>query len=462
MRFDSEVGSPSRCTNAAYLELQRSLESGAVSYPRKIPIAIRHAKNEMVTDMDGREYIDFLTGAGVLPLGHNPSFLVEIAKKQLDTITHGLDFPTEAKLDFMEQHLSMLPEKLQGKYKMHFCGPTGADAVEAAIKLAKLNTQGGEVVSFLGGYHGCTQGALSLTTDRKLKEGVQNLIPGVHYFPFSYCYSCPFGLEQASCGNTCASYFGRVMGDSHNGMGKIAAVILECVQGEGGVIPVKPALIEEIHRYTQKHKIPLIVDEVQTGCGRTGNWFAFEEYGIEPDIIVMSKAISGIGAPCAFILYKKHLDTWPAGKHIGTFRGNNMAFATGAEFVRYAKRSDLLENVRERGFELMQALKELGASHGFVGDVRGKGLMLGVEIIVPGSRRRSPKIARLLQQYLVESGLIVELGGRDSSTIRLLPPLNISAESVRRAIDIIESVFLRVDAEHHQNAINYETCDYAI
>jgi len=358
-------------TSSDLLSRQQKLESSAVSYPRKLPIAIASASGSYVYDVEGRRYIDFLTGAGVLPLGHNPSALVEVARSQLDVLVHGLDFPTPAKSAFIDAHLSMLPEALQGKYRIHMCGPTGADAVEAAIKLAKLNTGGSEVISFFGGYHGCTQGALSLTTDREMKLGLRSLVPGVHYYPYSYCYSCPFGLEKGSCQDTCATFFSRSMKDSHNGLGDMAAVIMECVQGEGGAIPVSKALIQEVASFCRDSGVPMIVDEVQTGCGRTGTWFAFEQYGIEPDIIVMSKAVSGIGTPCSFILYKEHLNTWSAGKHIGTFRGNNVAFATGAEFVEQMRSLHILENVSERSAQLVAGLENLKSRYPLVGDVRG-------------------------------------------------------------------------------------------
>ncbi|MBQ0755054.1 MAG: diaminobutyrate--2-oxoglutarate transaminase family protein [Gammaproteobacteria bacterium] len=444
------------------LSEQTRRESSAVSYPKRIPIAIASASGSYIHDIEGRRYIDFLTGAGVLPLGHNPPALIDIARDQLGVLVHGLDFPTPAKSDFIEAHLSMLPESLRGKYRIHLCGPTGADAVEAAIKLAKLNTGGGEVISFFGGYHGCTQGALSLTTDRDMKRGLSNLLPGVHYYPYSYCYACPFGLERASCKDACANYFARSMKDSHNGIGDLAAVIMECVQGEGGAIPVSKALIQEASRFCQENGVPLIVDEVQTGCGRTGTWFAFEQYDIEPDIIVMSKAVSGIGTPCSFILYKERLNTWPAGKHIGTFRGNNIAFATGAEFVNEMKSKRILENVRSRSDQVVDALGSLAEKHRFIGDVRGRGLLLGMEIVDPESKERSPEIAKYMQKYCLDQGLIVELGGRNSSVVRLLPPLNVSQQTVADALDIIMAACEAVSMKLALDQNSFFFTDYVI
>lgn len=457
----TNVAEDNRSSSDLLLKQQR-LESSAVSYPRNIPLAIASASGSYIYDVEGRRYIDFLTGAGVLPLGHNPPALIDVARRQLDVLVHGLDFPTPAKSDFIDAHLSMLPEALRGKYRIHMCGPTGADAVEAAIKLAKLNTGASEVISFFGGYHGCTQGALSLTTDREMKKGLRNLLPGVHYYPFSYCYACPFGLEKSSCQDACATFFSRSMKDSHNGLSDIAAVIMECVQGEGGAIPVSKELIDEVQLFCRDSGIPLIVDEVQTGCGRTGTWFAFEQYGIEPDIIVMSKAVSGIGMPCSFILYKERLNTWPAGKHIGTFRGNNVAFASGAEFVSQMRGQHVLDNVRRRSAQLLDQLGELKSRYPFIGDVRGKGLLLGIEIVEPDSKKRSTEIAKYVQKYCVSNGLILELGGRDNAVVRMLPPLNVSGQTVDDALSIIADAFESIAVELAINSAVFHPSDYVI
>jgi 4-aminobutyrate aminotransferase-like enzyme len=214
---------------------------------------------------------------------------------QLARLTQGLDLPTPAKDAFTEAQLSMLPENLRGRMKVHFCAPTGSDAVDAAIKLCKTATGRRDVVSFQGGFHGSTHGAMAVTGLIVQKEPIANGVPGVHFFPYSYCARCPLGLAPSTCDTNCVAYLEQSLRDGNGGVPLPAAVIMELVQGEGGVVPVREEFARRVRALTRELGIPLIVDEVQTGCGRTGTWFAFEQYGIEPDVIVASKALSGIG-----------------------------------------------------------------------------------------------------------------------------------------------------------------------
>ena len=301
-------------------------------------------------------FIDFLTGAGVLSLGHSHPELVEVATEQLGRFCHGLDLPTAAKDAFVEAQLSMLPGDMAERTKVHFCGPTGANAVDAAIKLCKTATGRGDVVSFQGGFHGTTHAGMALTGLVANKAPIGNGVPGVHFFPFSNCPDCPLGLTRDSCETNCAEFLERSLRDPNGGIARPAAVLLELVQGEGGVIPADPDFVRRVRELTRELDIPLVVDEVQTGCGRTGTWFAFEQYGIEPDVIVASKALSGIGQPVALIMYDERLDVWAPGAHTGTFRGNQLAFAAGARAVEIVRRDDVLGNVRDRAAQIEQRL----------------------------------------------------------------------------------------------------------
>lgn len=335
--------------SAEQLARQDQVESSARTYPRHLPIAVAEGQGTFLRDVDGNTFIDFLAGAGVLSLGHSHPELVEVATQQLALYAHGLDFPTPAKQAFVEAQLSMLPTAMQDRMKIHFCGPTGANAVDAAIKLCKTATGRGDVVSFQGGFHGTSHLAMALTGLVDQKRPVANGVPGVHFFPYSYCGRCPVALTPETCSTNCVSYLERALQDSNGGVPLPAAVILELVQGEGGVIPAKLDFVQRVRTLTRELGIPLIVDEVQTGCGRTGTWFAFEHYDIEPDVIVASKALSGIGMPVAIILYDRQLDVWAPGAHTGTFRGNQLAFAAGTKAVQVVRRDDILGNVRRRG-----------------------------------------------------------------------------------------------------------------
>lgn len=422
--------------SAELLERQQHRESNARVYPRNLPIAIAEGSGSFVRDLDGNVFIDFLDGAGVLSLGHNHPELIRAFTEQLGTFGHGLDFPTPVKDAFTEAQLAMLPPVLRRGMKLHFCGPTGANAVEAAVKLCKTATGRGDVVSFQGGFHGCTHAAMALSGRVAQKEPVPGGVPGVHFFPYSYCSRCPLGLSPDTCETNCVGYLERTLTDSLGGVPRPAAVVLELVQGEGGVVPAGPDFVRRVRALTRELDIPLVVDEVQTGGGRTGTWFAFEQYGIEPDVIVASKALSGIGAPVALLLYDGRLDVWAPGAHTGTFRGNQPAFASGLEALRIIRRDDVLGNVRRRGAQIADRLEEL-RDRPWVREVRGRGLMWGVELADPRDGRPAGELAGEVQARALRSGLILELGGREDCVVRMLPPLNVTAEVVQAACSIL-------------------------
>jgi diaminobutyrate-2-oxoglutarate transaminase len=423
--------------SAELLKRQESRESNARAYPRHLPIAIRRASGSYVEDLDGNVFLDFLCGAGVLSLGHNHPEPLDAARRQLHEFTHGLDFPTPAKDEFTDLMLALLPAPMRERTKIHFCGPTGANAVEAAIKLCKTATGREDVVSFQGGFHGATLAAMTLTGLVSQKAPVHGRMPGVHFFPYSSCHRCPLGLRRDSCAVNCADYFENVLTDPNGGIPLPAAVILELVQGEGGAIPAVKEFAQRIREVTQRLDIPLIVDEVQSGCGRTGTWFAFEQYDIEPDVIVASKALSGLGLPVAVILYDKRLDVWHPAAHTGTFRGNQLAFAAGVATMKVIQREDVLGNVRRRAEQLMAHLTALRELTDWVADVRGTGLMVGVEMADPGTGAPAAELARRVQREALNRGLILELGGRDDCVVRLLPPLNCTAGQVDEAGSIL-------------------------
>ncbi|MEN3266277.1 diaminobutyrate--2-oxoglutarate transaminase family protein [Pseudonocardia sp.] len=423
-----------------FLDRQARRESRARVYPRHIPIAVEEASGSFVRDVDGNVFIDFLAGAGVLSLGHNHPDLVRAVIDQLGRFSHGLDLPTPAKDAFTEAQLSMLPAGLRDRTRVHFCGPTGANAVDAAIKLCKTATGRGDVVSFQGGFHGTGHLGMAVTGLVANKRPVPNGVPGVHFFPFSNCSDCPLGLARDSCSTNCIGFLERSLRDPNGGVPLPAAVIVEMVQGEGGVVPADLDFVRRLRDLTRELDVPLVVDEVQTGCGRTGTWYAFEQYGIEPDVIVASKALSGIGQPVAIILYDERLDVWAPGAHTGTFRGNQLAFAAGAEAVRVVERDDVLGNVRQRAAQIDRRLGALRGNQ-WVHEVRGRGLMWGIELVdEPGSP--VGEFAGRVQAQALREGLIVELGGRDDVVVRLLPPLNVTADVVDMActilIDVIE------------------------
>ncbi|MCU1733799.1 MULTISPECIES: aspartate aminotransferase family protein [unclassified Pseudomonas] len=430
------------------LARQSRQESNARSYPRRIPLALKRAKGLHVEDVEGRRFIDCLAGAGTLALGHNHPVVIEAIQQVLadELPLHTLDLTTPVKDQFVQDLFSILPPALAAEAKIQFCGPTGTDAVEAALKLVRTATGRSTVLSFQGGYHGMSQGALSLMGSLGPKRPLGALLTsGVQFMPYPYDYRCPFGLGGAAGVKANLSYLQNLLSDPEAGVQLPAAVIVEVVQGEGGVIPADLDWLRGVRAITEKAGVALIVDEIQSGFARTGKMFAFEHAGIIPDVVVMSKAIGG-SLPLAVMVYRDWLDTWSPGAHAGTFRGNQMAMAAGSAVIRYLKEHNVCEHAAAMGERLTGHLRDLQHDYPQLGDIRGRGLMLGVELVDPsgepdarGHAPYFPRLAPLVQRECLKRGLILELGGRHGSVVRFLPPLVITAEQ----IDEVSAIFGR-------------------
>jgi diaminobutyrate-2-oxoglutarate transaminase len=423
--------------SAELLARQEQRESSVRTYPRRLSIAVRRGSGSYVEDLDGNVFIDFLNGAGVLPLGHSHPELLAAISVQLPVLTHGLDLPTAIKDEFVSTQLSMLPAAMRERTKIEFCGPSGADAVDAALKLCKTATGRGEIISFQGAYHGASHAAMAVTGQTAHRERIANMTAGVHFFPYPYALRSPLGDDPDVVGQRCVELLESSLRDPLGGIPLPAAVIVEMVQGEGGVIPAPTSFVQGLRRLTRELEIPLIVDEVQTGCGRTGTWFAFEQHGIEPDVIIASKALGGAGMPIAVLMHDERLDAFAPGAHTGTFRGNQLAFAAGVRYVQILQRDGLLDHVRAQGIYALTALERLVTRHAIAGQARGSGLMLGLELVDPVTGEPNPPAAYSVQRTCLENGLILELGGRGDCVVRMLPPLNITRETLDQALDIL-------------------------
>lgn len=445
-------------TNQYFISRQGDYESSARSYPRKFPLAIAKAKGAVVEDVEGNRYIDFLNGAGTLALGHNDD---EINQTMVDLIQsgaslHTLDLVTPVKDRFVEALLSIIPGELASKAKIQFCSPSGTDATEAAIKLCKTATGRSTVIAFSGGYHGMGHGSMALTGNCNAKNNVANIMPGVQFMPYPYSYRCPMGLGGEAGTKACIAYFERLLKDPESGVTKPAAVILEPIQGEGGVIPAPVEFLQAVRRITKELGIPLIFDEIQCGMGRSGKVFAFEYADIIPDVILISKAVGG-GQPLSVVVYDKALDTWGPGAHAGTFRGNQLAMAAGTVVINRIKDPAFLEDVVRKGEKMRSRFLKLKDEVSIIGDVRGKGLMLGVEFVDPngpkdlmGNPGTGGDIALRVQRLCFENKLIMEKGGRNGCVMRCLCPLTITDEQINEAMDIFERVVKEVDADVRQ------------
>jgi diaminobutyrate-2-oxoglutarate transaminase len=426
--------------NAHYLDRQSKYESNARSYPRRLPIAVRRAEGIYIEDVDGKRYLDCLAGAGALPLGHShPVAVVAVQQAVAEGVPwQTLDLTTPLKDAFAEAVFASLPSDFAESARIQFCGPSGADAIEAAVKLVKTATGRRSVLAFHGAYHGMTHGALALTGETGPKLAVPGLMADVHFLPFPYAYRCPFNLGGEATWRASVAYIERLLDDSNSGITPPAAMILEAVQGEGGVIPAPDEWLRQIRRITSERGIPLIIDEVQSGVGRTGRMYAFEHAGIQPDILVLSKAVGG-GLPLSVVVYREKLDRWQPGAHAGTFRGNQLAMAAGAATLRFIQQTQLDRHAEAVGNRLLNRLREIAESYPHLGEVRGRGLMIGAEIVdvqaVPdclGARPPCHELARKIQEQCLDRGMIVELGGRQGGVVRFLPPLIVTADDVDR------------------------------
>ena len=430
---------------APILARQAARESSARTYARHLPIVPVRAQGAWITGADGRDYLDCLSGAGTLALGHNHPVVVAAIRAVLDSGAplHVLDLATPVKDDFTSALLALLPPELAADCRVHFAGPTGADAVEAAVKLARTATGRRGLFAFTGAYHGMTAGALALTGANAVREPAVAGDPFLTRLPFPHPYRCPFGLGGELGEAASAAYVRTLMEDPQGGGGLPAAVVVEPVQGEGGVVPAPDGWLRSLRALTREHGVPLIADEVQTGFGRTGELFGVDHAGVVPDVMVLSKAVGG-GLPLAVVVYRGALDRWAEGAHTGTFRGNQLAMAAGAATLRHIAQEGLAARAAELGDRLVGRLMRYQAQHALLGQVRGRGLMIGMEIVDPagepdplGALPAAPGVARRLRAELLSRGVIAELGGRNGAVLRLLPPLTLTDDEAEHLLGVL-------------------------
>ncbi|NSL86079.1 diaminobutyrate--2-oxoglutarate transaminase [Chitinophaga solisilvae] len=402
-----------------------TLESNVRSYSRSFPAVFRKAKGSLMYTDNGDAYIDFLMGAGALNYGHNNDFI----KKQLldymteDYIMQGLDLFTVAKSEFITTFNELLLKPRGLHYKFQFCGPTGTNAIEAALKLARNYTRRSNVISFMGGYHGLSQGSLALTSNEYNRKAAGVGLHNVTFLPF----------ENNSGGFDSLAYFEMILEDGHSGIEKPAAVILETVQAEGGVNVASPQWLAKLKAICEKHGILFIADDIQIGCGRSGDFFSFERAGIVPDIVVLSKSLSGYGLPMSMLLFKPELDVWQPGEHNGTFRGYQLAFIGGKAALEFREQSGLEAAVKEKSAFINRFLHEEIATADERIRIRGLGMMWGIDL----SGFEDTLLAKKIAQDCFKKQLIVECVGREDRVIKLLPPLTVEQDILEKALGIV-------------------------
>ncbi|HEY9539673.1 MAG TPA: diaminobutyrate--2-oxoglutarate transaminase [Kiloniellaceae bacterium] len=413
---------------SAALETFNRRESAIRSYCRSFPIVFERAQGAELIAADGRRYIDFLAGCSTLNYGHNDPDMKQALVDYIgrDGIAHGLDMYTEAKAAFIAAFEDIVLQPRSLDYRLQFTGPTGANAVEAALKLARKVTGRHGIVAFTNGFHGVTLGALACTGNSHHRGGAGVPLEGVTRMPYDGF------LEDGADG---LDMLDRMLDNPSSGLEPPAAFIVETVQGEGGLNVASPEWLRGVERLARKHGSLLIVDDIQAGCGRTGSFFSFEGMGIAPDIVTLAKSLSGMGLPFAVVLLKPEHDVWAPGEHNGTFRGNNHAFVTARVALEKFWRDDRFSKiVRDQGAHLGERLDRIAGKHGYA--TKGRGMFRGIDV-------GKGETASAICAACFEQGLVIETSGAHDEVVKVLAPLTITRAQIDAGLDILEKAFAR-------------------
>lgn len=406
------------------MQIFEQVESQVRSYIRAFPTVFAKSKGAMLYDEEGRAYIDFFAGAGTLNYGHNNDAITAamIDYLQNDGVVHALDMGTSAKKRFLQTFTETILAPRQLNYKIQFTGPTGTNCVETALKLARRVKGRSNIVSFTNGFHGLTMGATAITGNKNYRHEAYINRANVSFMP----YDGYLGPDV----NT-IDFLRKSLEDNSSGLDLPAAVIVETIQAEGGVNVASFEWLRQLEQVCRDFDILLIIDDIQVGNGRSGDFFSFEAAGISPDMVTLSKSIGG-GLPMAILLLKPELDQWNPGEHTGTFRGNNLAFvASTAALSTYWQTDEFSQSVKHKSSILKDELEKTAQEFpSLQANVRGRGLIYGLEIPADG-------FAKKVSQHAFEKGLVIELSGARSQVVKFLPPLTIDESTLQEGIDIV-------------------------
>lgn len=410
------------------LDIFDRIESEVRGYIRSFPVVFDSARGSVLTTADGRDYLDFFAGAGVLNYGHNNPIFTQalIEYLQRDGIIHGLDMATSAKKAFLEAFEARILQPRGLDYKIQFTGPTGANAVEAALKVARQATGRSNVVAFTNGFHGLSMGALAATGNKKYRDAAGTSLDNVTRLPYD-------GYLGADIDTL--DLLEKMLDDTGSGLDLPAAVIVEAVQGEGGINVAGTAWLQRLRTITADRGILLIVDDIQAGTGRTGAFFSFEQAGIIPDLVTVSKSISASGLPMSLVLMRPEVDVWQPGAHTGTFRGNNLAFITARAALDAYWADSVFTDEVSRKSELLRsellAIRDENPEIDF--EVRGRGLMYGI------ASTSHPELAGAVSAAAFERGLVIETSGARDEVLKFLPALTISDDELLQGLAIVRA-----------------------
>jgi len=409
------------------MRIIEQLESEVRSYVRSFPAVFDTAEGAFLFDEHGNRFIDFFAGAGTLNYGHNNAAITQAMIEYLgrNGIVHGLDKATVAKKNFLQKFHDTILKPRNLDYKVQFTGPTGTNAVETALKLARMVKRRSNIIAFTNGYHGLTMGSLAVTGNDFYRDE--------HYGARANADSMPYDGYFGPEVNT-IDYLRKFISDKSSGVDLPAAIIVETVQGEGGINVAGIEWLQQLEALCREFDILLIIDDIQMGNGRTGTFFSFERAGIKPDMVTLSKSIGG-GLPMALLLMRPELDQWKPGEHTGTFRGNNLAFVAAAEALNYWDNEDFAAGVVYKGRIMQQLLEEIVERYPDLAiGLRGTGMAWGLDL------RHRPGFAADVSREAFNNGLVIELAGAEDNVVKFLPPLTIDEETLREGMAIIDKV----------------------
>ncbi len=415
------------------------------SYVRFYPLVVESGKGCIIRDVDGNEYIDFNSGLACLNVGHSHPKVIDAIKRQCDRFLHysNTDFYYNEVITLAEKLAEITPGNFEKKV---YFGNSGTEAVEASIKLAKWHTRKQLFIGFINAFHGRTIGSLSLTASKPAQRRYFfPLMPGVNHVPYPYCYRCPFKQTYPDCHYWCVDFIDEFVLQKYAPPEDVAAIVFEPIQGEGGYVVPPPEYFQRLKKLADKYGILLIDDEVQSGIGRTGKWFAIEHWNVEPDIMCSAKALAS-GLPLGATIAKAKIMDWVGGSHASTFGGNPLSCVAAIAVIDVIKEERLLENATKQGTYILKRLEELREKSEIVGDVRGKGLMIGIEFVEDkDSKKPAPQKVNEIMMRSWKRGVAVITCG--ISTLRIMPSLNITRELVDAGLEIIEDVVKEVEKE---------------
>jgi 4-aminobutyrate aminotransferase len=412
------------------------------SYTRTYPLVAKTGRGAMVEDVDGNVFLDFAAGIAVVATGHCHPEVVAAIQRQAAELIHmsGTDFYYAHMVEFAQKLAAITPGK---EPKRVFYGNSGTEAVEATIKLARYHTRRDKLIAFYGCFHGRTLGSLSLTASKAVqRKGIGPLLPGVIHLPYAYCYRCPYNLKPETCGTECAAVLEREIFKKIADPEEVAAIVVEPIQGEGGYVPAPPEFLQELQRVCRKYGIMFVCDEVQSGMGRTGKWWAADHAQLEPDILCVAKGVAS-GMPLGVTIARAKIMDWKPGAHASTFGGNPVCIAAAMATVEVLEKQ-YIENARRMGELIFGRLAGWRERHRIVGDVRGKGLMVGIEFVRDQkTKEKAPDLRDKIVDLAFHKGLLV-LGAGENS-LRLSPPLVIDEEQADFAVRTLDACITEVE-----------------